>query len=124
MNVSFVTVAGRASATFTPAIEALEAIEECAYDRISFGGKTRLGRSGVSLKVHDREVTGHKIAPIPDGLVRLVTHYGFEEWKAGLRAFARGEDVLIGTAEHGILLKWTGPGFEAYGAGRDTETLH
>lgn len=125
MNVLFVSIAGRAHDTFNPAVEAVEAIESCAYDRISFGGLTALGRSGITLKVRDREVTGHKIQPIPEGLPDLVTHFGLDDWKTGLRLFARGDDVLIGTVEHGILLRWTGHGFEAYGAGTDTEnTVH
>lgn len=125
MNVLFVSIAGREHDTFNPAIEAIEAIESCAFHRISFGGMTALGRSGITFKALDLEVTGHKIQPIPEGLVDKVTHYPLKDWKRGLKKFAAGdEDVLIGTVEHGILLRWAGHGFEAYGAGTDTESLH
>lgn len=121
MDVSFVSIAGRQHETFNPAVEAVEAIEQGGYHRISFGGMTTLGRSGVTLNVINRRISGHKIEAMPERLPDLVRHFALEDGLKGLKAFAGGEDVLIGSTEHGILLRWNGLGFEAYGAGEDTE---
>ncbi len=120
MNVVFVSVAGRSHQTFNPAIEAVEAILGGDYHRISFGGTTALGRSGISLDMVKGRVSGHKIEEIPEELEDQVAHYDINDRLLGIRAFARGHDVLIGSKEHGILLKWHGPGFAVYGAGDDS----
>lgn len=103
---------------------AIEAIASGDYQRVSFIGRTDQGLAGVTLNVNSKRVSGHKLRPIPQELLNLVKHFSLDGAPEGLRAFARGEDVLIGDQTHGILLRWTGSGFEAFGAGLDTETLH
>lgn len=121
MHVMFVTVSGHQSGTFNPAIEIVEMLESTAsLRRIAFGGMTGKGRGGVALDLFNMKVVGHKLEPIPERLEDLVEHIALIDARKGLRLFASGKDVLIGTPEHGVLLKWSGPGFEAFGSGADS----
>lgn len=127
MNVTFITVVGRQSERFTDLDDAMEAILTDPYlERVSFGGMTSPGLSGITIHVKEKSerVNGHKIDPIPKKLLPLVTHTDLTNAANGLERFAGGTDILIGTPEHGILLKWNGPGIEVFGAGHDTESLH
>lgn len=125
MLVRFVTVAGPQTETFNPPIEAIEVLlAGHAIRRVAFGGMTDKGRGGVAIDIFNGRVTGHKLEAIPERLVPLVAHISLDDIPNGLRRFAEGHDVLIGSRDHGVLLKWNGPGMEAYGAGDDTEPLH
>lgn len=131
MNVLFITVVGRQSGANVMKFDDIEdAMEEIltnpSIERVSFGGVTSPGLSGITLHLEkDKErVNGHKIDPIPQTLLPLVSHISLADAANGLDTFANGTDVLLGTPEHGILLKWNGPGIEVFGAGHDTESLH
>lgn len=124
MLVGFITIVGKRSETFNPASEAIEELGSLAIiHRVAFGGTTELGRGGVTIDLHKEKVTGHKMEAMPDQLVERVVHFPLSCANHGIRQFADGKDVLIGTEDHGILLKWSGPAIEVYGAGLDTE-LH
>lgn len=126
MLVTFVSLAtGPSVEQFESPVEALETgfAEGFAFDRMSFVGRTALGRSGVTLHLAKKHVTGHKMTPIPKYLERLVEHFSFDCAHDGLNAFVSGRNVRIGSADAAILLHWVGSGFEVYGIGYDTEPL-
>ena len=91
------------------------------YTRIAFCGRTPKGRSGVAFDFSTMKVTGHKLEPIPEEMVDLVRHFPLEESRRGLQAAVNGEDVLIGSTEEGILLRWNGPTVQIYANGEDSE---
>lgn len=130
MNVLFITIVGRQSGVNLKFDDIDDAMEEILTDpsieRVSFGGMTSPGRSGITLHLEKggARVNGHKIDPIPEELLQLVTHISLADAAHGLDTFANGTDILIGNADHGILLKWCGPGIEVFGAGHDTESPH
>ncbi len=91
------------------------------YSRISFGGQTSRGRSGIAIDLFSGNVTGHKIHAIPDELLPLVRHVKKDDVRQGLRMFLAGEDVFIGDPDNGIIMKHLGDELEVYGNGIDSE---
>lgn len=123
MNVDFITVSNeRHRRTYRHELDT--ALVAAAYgdefNRIAFGGKTRVGRSGIALDIYDLKISGHKIERIPEDVCDLVVHFPLSEARHALRTLVEGEDVLIGTPEHGILIRRYGEDLQVFGAGEDS----
>jgi hypothetical protein len=124
MNVQFICVSGGGKRCWSENLGQLltKIVSKPDYTRIAFGGRTQLGKSGVAINLLTGKVTGHKLEPIPYELLNLVRHVPLSEAYQGFEYLVRGEDVLIGTSEHGVAIKWNGTGLEIYAAGEDSET--
>lgn len=127
MRVSFVTVSNNTDRkTYIHNVdEALvEGVQNHRWTRIAFGGRTKRGRAGVAFDVRSGIVSGHKIEPIPTELVKLVRHVPITQARTGLGYLLGGEDVLIGSEKHGLLLRRYGHGIEVFGSGNDSYQPH
>ncbi len=123
MKVRFVTVsnANNRRPYVHDVDSALKSVtENHEWDRIAFGGRTEKGRAGVAINLFSGDVSGHKIDPIPKKLVPLVRHVLQSDVRKGLGYLLAGEDVLIGSETHGVLLRRYGDGIEVFGSGDDS----
>lgn len=100
--------------------EALELASAGDFSRIAFAGRTKRGRSGIALDVLTGKVTGHKIDPFPPGIRDIL--WNAPSAREGMKRALKGEDVIIGSDDNGIALKWLGNRIEVFGAGTDSET--
>ena len=123
MRVLFITISDDAGPnTYQDEIdEALKVgANNAKVQRVAFGGRTDKGRAGIALDLSTGTISGHKIDAIPAELVPLVRHVPTAEARQGLGYLLAGEDVLIGSEEHGVLLRRFGEGIEVFGSGEDS----
>ncbi len=129
MLVKHITIADRTGNRHTfladqhDFLEPLEMVAEdgASYTRISLGGPTGGHRGGNTLHFSEPpRVNGYQIDPIPETFLGELLREPLEAAHHGISLLSRGESILIGTPEHGIILRWVGSALEAYGAGIDT----